>query len=423
MKIIPKEISWLSFNERVLHEAQDNSNPIYDRIRFLGIYSNNLDEFFRVRVATLKRLINLGNQADKLLGYSAIKTLEKINKIVLKQHYVFQLIYRQLILELKKYKVYIVDETQLSKEQYDFVEKYFLDKVRPLLIPVMLNQISRIENLEDNNVYLAVEIKSQNLKTQYALLNLPTEILPRFIELPCKKGETHIILLDDIIRVGLNHIFYIFNPESIEAYTIKITKDAEIDISDDISQNYIEKVQKALQQRKNADTVRFIYDSNIPPSMLNMLLKKLNVKKNDTILPGDRYHNLKDLLKFPKLEKLEKTIPPPPIEHPLITVKKSILEQAIKHDILLYFPYHSFNSFIDLLREASISPEVQSISITLYRLANPSNVVNALINAVRNGKNVTAFLELRARFDEQNNIHYANKLRNEGVKVHLGIQD
>lgn len=422
MKTIPKEISWLSFNERVLQEAQNAQNPLYDRIRFLGIYSNNLDEFFRVRVATLKRLTQLGRKAIEILGYNPKITLNKINDIVLNQHYIFSLTYRQIILELRKRGIYFVDEHQINENQKKFIESYFIDQIRPLIIPIMVNQIDKLTHLEDNNVYLAVYIKPKEQKEFYALLNLPTKILPRFIEIPSQNKDQHLLIfLDDIIRFGLINIFYPFDPVKLEAYTIKITRDAEIDIIDDIQENYVEKVLKGIQSRKAADPVRFIYDAEMPPTMLKKLLRKLNIDKTDTIIPSERYHNLKDLLTFPKLPQIEATIAPAPINHPHLHIKESIIEQALKNDILLHFPYHSFNHFIDLLREASINPEVKSISITLYRLANPSSVINALINAAKNGKNVTVFMEIQARFDEKNNIHYANKLKDEGVKVFLGI--
>lgn len=424
MKIIPKEISWLYFNERVLQEAQNKDNFLYDRIRFLGIYSNNMDEFFRVRVATLKRLAQLGRKANTILGYSPQIALNKINKIVLNQHHEFNLTYRKILIELKKKNVFILNEEQINEEQKAFLEEYFVQNVRPLIVPIIINQIDEIPSLEDNNVFLAVHIVPYEIirKEFYAILNLPTDILPRFIQIPSKDNSTYnLIFLDDVVRIGLNNIFYQFNPLKIEAFTFKLTRDAELDITDDIHENYLEKIMKGLKKRKTAEPVRFIYDSEMPPTMLKVLLNKLNIEKSDTIIAGDRYHNFKDLLQFPELPVIEKTIPPQHITHPLLPLKKSIIQQALENDILLHFPYHSFNHFIDLLREAAIHPYVKSIYITLYRLANPSNVVNALINAARNGKKVTAYLELQARFDEQNNVHYANKLRDEGVKVHLGI--
>jgi polyphosphate kinase len=424
MKNIPKEISWLYFNERVLQEAQNKENPIYDRIRFMGIYSNNLDEFFRVRVATLRRLAQLGKKAKNILGYDPKETLNEINDIVLHQNYVFNRTYREIILELRKYNVFILNETQLNAQQKKYLEDYFNEYVRPLMVPIIMNDIDEIVSLEDNNVYLGVCLKPQAIvnKNIYAILNLPTDILPRFIRVPDKNPEKYnLIFLDDVIRIGLNNIFYQFNPSEAEAYTFKFTRDAELDITDDINENYLEKILKGIKKRKTADPVRFVYDSDMPPTLLKMILKKINIDKNDTIIPGERYHNFKDLLKFPELPVLKRTITPAPIQHPLLPLKVSIINQALENDILLHFPYHSFNHFIDLLREAAIHPHVKSIYITLYRLANPSSVINALINAARNGKNVTAYLELQARFDEHNNVLYASKLRDEGIKVRLGI--
>ncbi|MCX7863005.1 MAG: polyphosphate kinase 1, partial [Bacteroidales bacterium] len=424
MKIIPKEISWLYFNERVLQEAQNEENPLYDRIRFLGIYSNNMDEFFRVRVATLKRISQLGAKAKQILGYNPKLTLNKINQIVINQHHIFNLTYRKIILELRKKNVFILNEEQINENQRAFLENYFVNNIRPLIVPIIINQIDEIPSLEDNNVYLAVHIKPQEIVKNdiYAILNLPTEILPRFIQIPSNNNNSYeLIFLDDVVRIGLNNIFYQFNPSKAEAYTFKITRDAELDLTDDIHENYLEKILKGIKKRKMAEPVRFIYDSDMPPALLKVLLKKLGIEKRDTIIAGERYHNFKDLLQFPELPVLEKTKTPEPLTHPLLPLKKSIIQQALDNDILLHFPYHSFNHFIDLLREAAIHPHVKSIYITLYRLANPSNVVNALINAAKNGKKVTAYMELQARFDEQNNVHYANKLRDEGVKIHLGI--
>jgi len=422
--IIPKEISWLSFNQRVLQEATDTSNPIFERIKFLGIYSNNLDEFFRVRVATLKRLTLLGNKAKRILGYDPNQILKKIQEIVINQQFFFIRTYRTILLELSKKNINLINEKKLNNEQKLFVQDYFLNKLRPNIMPVMIDQINEFPSLEDDIVYLAVSInlKGKKKKSVYALIKIPSDVLPRFVVLPENKGNKYLIFLDDIIRYGLPNIFYMFNFYEINAYTIKVTRDAELDVTDDISESYINNVERGLQKRKEGDPVRFIYDENMPNSLLKLLLKKMNLKNDDTIIPGERYHNFKDLLTLPDfgMKELSKKSQKP-LMHPYIQQGKSIFQSIVKNDVLLYYPYHSFNYFIDLLREASIDPKVKSIKITLYRLANNSNVVSALVNAVRNGKHVTALLELQARFDEEANIKYGSELRDEGVKVMYGV--
>lgn len=422
--IIPKEISWLSFNERVLQEAADLSNPLFNRIKFLGIYSNNLDEFFRVRVATLKRINQLGKKAVDLLSYDPSLILKKIQETVIKQQSYFEKTYKAILEELNKLGIVVINETQLNEEQKEFVQNYFQNKVRPHIMPVMIDQLDEMPVLDDDMVYLAVCLRFNDKKRRhvFALIKIPSNTLPRFIILPEANNNKYIIFLDDIIRFGLFNIFYMFSPKEICAYTIKVTRDAELDITDDISESYINNVTRGLQKRKEGDPVRFIYDENMPSPLLKLLMKKLNLKNDDTIIPGERYHNFKDLLNLPSFGIKELSANNnKPLHHPLIKHGKSIIQSVIKNDILLYFPYHSFDYFIDLLREASIDPKVKSIKITLYRLACNSNVISALINAARNGKQVTALLELQARFDEEANIKYGSTLRDEGVKVLYGV--
>jgi polyphosphate kinase len=291
-------------------------------------------------------------------------------------------------------------------------------------MPVMIDQLQEMPVLDDDMVYLAICLRFTDKKKRpiHALIKIPSKALPRFIILPEQEDKKFIIFLDDIIRYGLFNIFYMFNPKEIAAYTIKVTRDAELDITDDISESYINNVVRGLQKRKEGDPVRFIYDENMPAPLLKMLMKKMNLKNDDTIIPGERYHNFKDLLDLPSFGMSELSVNKlKPLQHPSIQPGKSIIQSIFKNDILLYFPYHSFNYFIDLLREASIDPKVKSIKITLYRLANHSNVISALINAARNGKHVTALLELQARFDEEANIKYGSTLRDEGVKVLYGV--
>jgi polyphosphate kinase len=420
---IPKEISWLSFNGRVLQEAENKDVPLLERFKFLGIYSNNLDEYFRVRVATLRRLSLLGSGSKDVLGYSPKATLKKIHHIVLDQNVQFEKIYSGLIQELEKHKIHFVNEKQLNEEQADFVKKYFHKEVRTRLMPFMIGKDSDLPNLTDDAIYLAITLeKKDGLKKRYALMQIPTDVLPRFVVLPESGDDKYVMFLDDVIRFGLKEIFFIFDFDDFTAHTIKLTKDAELDIADDISENYIDKLERSLQARKWGSPTRIIYDRDMPSDLLKMLIKKLHFGPDDVTVPANRYHNFKDFMKFPSLGKKKFYYEPlTPVQHRDIQPGKSILSAINRKDIMLYFPYHPFDNFIDLLREASIDPYVTSINITLYRLARNSGVVNVLLNAVRNGKEVTTIVELQARFDEEANILWGNKLREEGVKVIYGV--
>jgi polyphosphate kinase len=421
--ITPKEISWLSFNERVLQEAADIKNPLRDRINFLGIYSNNLDEFYRVRVATLRRLAPLGKKSEEILGYNAATTLKEIHNISVAQQKVFSRTYDTILDELAKNRIRFIDENHVSKEQKEFLKKYFNQQVRPLLMPIMINQIKSPPQLHDNLVYLAVCIISENKKhNQHSIIEIPTDVLPRFIEVPSDDRFRYIMFLDDVIRFGLRDIFHLFDIKDISAYTIKFTKDAELDINDDFSESYIDKISDSIKKRKEGEAVRFIYDKNMPQGLLNLFLKKLNIKQTDNIIPSGRYHNFKDFLRFPDLDlPASVNFISPPLLCPQIQRGRSIFSAIRKNDIFLYFPFHSFSHFIDLLRDASIDPQVKSIKITLYRLARHSSVIDALVNAARNGKEVTVVIELQARFDEEANMNWSNLLQEEGVKVIYGV--
>jgi polyphosphate kinase len=421
---IPKEISWLSFNARVLQEAANKEVPLLERFSFLGIYSNNLDEYFRVRVATLRRLALFSNKAKSILGYSPKAALKSIQQIVLRQNELFEQTYTDLLGELKKRRILIVNEEQLDEEQVEFVRQYFRKEVRSRLMPLIITRENKLPNLTDDAIYFAIQLhNSETNKKRYALLEIPSRsILPRFIRLPVKKGNRYVIFLDDIIRWGLKEIFSILPFDEISAYTIKVTRDAELEIADDISVSYIDKLSRSLQQRKKGSPVRFVHDREIPAEFLKILTKKLNLGSDDVMMPGNRYHNFKDFMKFIEIEGEGLNYPKlTPVRHPAIQYGKSILSVIRKRDIMFYFPYHPFDHFIDLLREASIDPFVTSINITLYRLARNSSVINALMNAARNGKSVTTVVELQARFDEEANIHWGNRLTDEGVKVIYGV--
>ena len=426
VKLINRDISWLSFNARVLQEAADKSLPLINRIKFLGIFSNNLDEFFRVRVGTYKRMINLGKDAKSYMGENPTKVLHKIQNIVVAHQKEFDRIYAEILFELKKKNVFIVDEKSLNKTQGEFVKSYFKEKVRPLLVPIMIQHTSKLPSLRDKSIYLAVKLshKIKNKDSRYALIQVPDD-LPRFVELPelqTKKGN-YIILLDDVIRYCLEDIFFVFNYDTYGAYTIKLTRDAELDIDSDLSKSITEKISRSLKQRKIGDPVRLVYDHEIPKDMLNFLIKSMKIDKNQALLPGGRYHNFKDFMQFPKLGDSTLISPTlPVIEHPRLQGNKSMFEILKKEDILLTFPYQSFDHIIDFLREAAIDPAVVSIKITLYRVAKNSKIINALVNALQNGKAVTVVVELQARFDEQANLNIANKLQDEGATLIYGVQ-
>ena len=423
--MINRDISWLSFNARVLQEAADKTLPIIERIKFLGIFSNNLDEFFRVRVGTYKRMINLGKNARYYIGENPAKVLQKIQSIVVTHQKEFDRIYAEILLELKQKNIFILDEKSLSKTQGSFVKNYFKEMVRPMLVPIMIQHTNKLPSLRDKSIYLAVKLshKVKNKDSRYALIQVPDD-LPRFVQLPSsdKKEETCIILLDDVIRFCLEDIFFVFNYDTYGAYTIKLTRDAELDIDSDLSKSITEKISKSLKQRKIGEPVRLVYDSQIPKDMLDFLTKSMKIDKNQALLPGGRYHNFKDFMQFPKVGGSELVNTPLPIlEHPKLKGNKSMFEVLKKGDILLTFPYQSFDHIIDFLREAAIDPAVTSIKITLYRAARNSKIINALVNALQNGKAVTAVVELQARFDEQANLNLANKLQDEGATLIYGV--
>lgn len=422
--LINRELSWLAFNERVLQEAEDETVPLIERLKFLGIYSNNRDEFFRVRVATLKRTVKHQKKAEGLMGEHPKRLLDKIQKIVIEQQTKFEHTYLNILAQLETQNVSIINERQLNTQQEHFVKDYFKEKVMPSLFPIMLDNNSSFPYLKDKSGYLIIKLGRNNKskKSKYALIEVPTDILSRFLVLP-KENEKHfIILLDDVIRVCLEDIFPNFEHDYIEAYNIKLTRDAEIDIDNDLSKSFVEKLSKGLKDRKKGQPVRLVYDSQIAPDMLAFIMKKIKLRKDDNPIPGGRYHNFKDFISFPNIGPSELSYKKTPaLKHPDFENQSNLFKVIKRKDVLLTFPYQSFEHIVDLLREASIDPKVQSIKITLYRVAKNSNIVKALINAVKNGKLVTAVVELQARFDEEANIYWSNKLQEEGAKVIYGV--
>jgi polyphosphate kinase len=425
-QFIQRDISWLSFNARVLQEANDPTVPLSQRIRFLGIFSNNSDEFFRVRVATLKRMIELRNWHKKINIYmeqDPQHILEEIQTIVLQQQNEFNRIWAGILKELKKEKVLLLDEKHLSREQKEFVTRYFEEEVRSNIIPLMIESLPQMPYLRDKSIYLGVVMKKKQsaYRNKFALIEIPTQTQGRFIQLPAASGQQSIILLEDVIRFNLPQIFSYFGYENFESYLFKVTKDAELDIDNDVSTTFVEKIEKGLKNRRKGKPVRFVYDKEMEAALLEYLIRRLSLGKKSNIIPGGRIHNFRHFMDFPPVLRESGVRRTQSFIHPDLAKSLRVTDVIVKKDVLLHFPYHSFNSLIDLLRESAMDPEVTCIKITAYRLASQSKVIHALINAARNGKEVVVMLELKARFDEENNLEWKKVLEEEGVKVLLGV--
>lgn len=419
--LINRETSWLEFNGRVLQEAEDKSTPLIERIKFLGIFSNNLDEFYRVRVATLNRMMDYNQRSGE--GFNPKRILKEINRIDKEQQKDFSRIFRGIVRELAQEGIFIINEKQLNAEQGAYVRKFFNDHVRGLLFPIMLNNL-KSSSLVDKSIYLALKLESSSshIPRQFAVIKVPAKTLSRFVSLPVSDNHKYIILLDDVIRYCLDEVFSMFGYDVYNAYTFKFTRDAELDIDSDVSKSFLEIMTESLKQRKVGAAVRFIYDKTMPAELLNLLKSKLDISEADTLSKSGRYHNFKDFMSFPDVGRPDLLFTKvQPLEHRKLPRFESILSTLRHQDIMLHYPYQSFHYIIDLLREASIDPQVRAIKMTLYRVASDSKVVNALINAARNGKAVTVFMELQARFDEEANIYWAGKMQEEGVKLIQGI--
>jgi len=418
----PRELSWLSFNARVLQEARNPGVPLIQRVRYLGIFSNNLDEFFRVRVAEVRRLISVSTGSER---QSAKNLLQSIQREVVALQKEFDAIYASLMSELQKQRIYLINERQLDGGQLEFVQRYFRGTVLPELEPIMLDEALAIPNLADESLYLAVMIQSPD-QERFAVLEVPSEQLGRFIEIPRQRGRrkgTVYITLDNVIRACLAQVFRgVFNISSVKAYCFKFSRDAELEVDPSINETLIEKMASSLKQRRKADAVRFVYDRTMPEALLNALRKSFGFGRYDSMIAGGRYHNSKDFLSFPNPGgKALEYKPQSPINLPEIDDPASIFDVIRERDVLLYFPYHPFDYIVDVLKTAALDPDVTSIKICLYRTAKNSRVAEALINALHNGKRVTAVVELAARFDEQANIEMAHRLTEAGVEVIFGI--
>lgn len=423
---INRDISWLAFNGRVLQEAADEENHIYDRLRFLGIFSNNLDEFFRVRVATLNRMARTaGNKLKMHLEENPEKILASIMSIVLTQQQQFEKIYRDLVIAMEGKKIHFKTDKQLTKEQKIFVEAFFEERLHTRIVPLMIESIPSMPLLRDRSVYLACVLgHSQSaMMHRYALIEIPVGDLPRVVVLPSAKGTKDLILLEDIVRYNLPYLFAPFGFDKFMGHLIKVTRDAELDLDNDFHSNLIDDLEKGIKNRKKGKATRFVYDKQIDANLLEFMMKRLSLNKKDHMVPGGRIHNFKDFMDFPREVFTDINSRPKPFVHPLLTQPCRIMDVISKKDVMLHFPYHSFDSVIDLLREAAIDPAVVSIRVTLYRLAKDSRVINALVNAVRNGKQVSVVIELKARFDEEANLMWKKRLEEEGVKVYIGLPE
>lgn len=432
---IDREKSWLTFNARVLQEAADESVPLLDRLRFLGIFSNNLDEFFRVRYAAIRRMnIEQVNTEKILNGITAEKLLKDITGIVIEHQSESLRILSDIEERLEKENIYIINEKEINKDQENFIKDFFIQKVSPAVVTIMLNDLEEFPLLMDTSGYLAVKLvmnptnetffdtflPKQDVK--YAIVEMPKTV-NRFVVLPSNNEKQYIILLDDVIRYNLHSIFNVFDYESVDAHMIKITRDAQLEFDSDLSKSLLEKISDSVKERRIGEPVRFVYDQAIAKDTLEFLLKRMKVDSTDSIIPGGRYHNRRDYMDFPNLGRydlLYKQNYALPI--PGLDLEGSVLSKIKQKDYLLNAPYQSFSYLIRFLREAALDPKVISIKITLYRLAKNSQIVSSLINAAKNGKKVIVQIELQARFDEASNISYAEQMQTEGIQLIFGVK-
>lgn len=435
-RYIDKEKSWLNFNARVLQEAADISVPLLDRLRFLGIFSNNLDEFFRVRYAAIRRLSLSGVSGEKVLGgISAEKLLQQITKIVIQQQAESLQILSIIEKELEGENIFMCNEKEISAAQELFIKDYFIQQVSPALVTIILNDLSEFPILKDTSGYLAVKMVMKTNKKmgvlqlvkpkdniRYAVIEIPKSF-NRFVVLPSQSEKQFVIMLDDVIRLNLNNIFNIFDYSSVTAHMIKITRDAQLEIDSDLSKSMLEKISNSVKDRRIGEPVRFVYDKTIGKDTLKFFLTKMNIDATDCIIPGGRYHNRRDYMDFPNLGRYDLLYQSnTPLLVKNLSLEGSILTKISQKDYLVNAPYQSFSYIIKFLREAALDPKVTTIKITLYRLAKNSQVISSLINAAKNGKKVTVQIELQARFDEASNISYAEQMQTEGIELIFGIK-
>ena len=423
---LPRDISWMYFNRRILQEAGKTTVPLLERLSFLGIYSNNLDEFFRVRVATLSRIAECDNKEAKKNKEEALEILKEINKLNTAFSKDFEKINAEINKQLKEEGIFLLKDTELDEDQKEFVRSFYIQNLNGVVIPVWYSAVKYLDLETDENIYLAVRLSkgsSEKKKFEYAFLELPVGVCGRFVRLPDKDGKSYLMYLDDVIRFCLPHIFCGLEYTEYEAYSFKFTRDAEMEIDNDLRNGMLQKISKGVKSRKRGEPLRVVYDSTMPKLLLKQVHSKLDLDKLDIVLAGGRYHNHKDLMKFPDCGRKDLKYPVwNPILKSELAGDESILKLIRQSDRFIHVPYHSFDSYIRVLQEAAVNKEVKAIKTTLYRLAKDSKVIKALIGAARNGKKVTVVIELLARFDEASNIGWSKKMQDAGIHVIFGVE-
>ncbi len=421
---VERDVSWMYFNHRILNEAKKDSVPLLERLSFLGIYSNNLDEFFRVRVASINRILETPD-VDKATHRTLKDCLKSINRLNEKYSKEYAEAVEQVMDELERHGIRLRNEQQLNEEQQLFLTRFFYEKLNGSVLPIWISQIDDISTLEDNRIYLFVEKSEvdEGGKTKYALIKVPDRQYGRWVKIPSSDGYDNIMYLDDVVRYCLPLIFIGLKKSRYRAFSFKFTKDAEMEIDNEQDYGTMERIALGVDSRKRGEAVRLIYDAQMPKEMQRRILDRLDIDELDTSLAANRYQNHKDLMSFPDCGHHELKYPQwQHIMKPEFLSETSILDQIREKDRFIHVPYHSFDGYIRVLREAAIKPEVKAIKTTLYRLAKDSKVVKALITAARNGKKVTAVVELLARFDEESNIKWSRRLQEEGVNVIFGVE-
>lgn len=421
---IERDLSWMYFNHRILQEAAREDVPLLERIGFLGIYSNNLDEFFRVRVATLSRIAECENRSLKNEQAKAMALIKQINKLVKLYSKEFEEIMARITDALAQENIFILREDMLSPEQEAFITKYFRHQLGGLIGPVWLSAVKQLTNEADDNIFFAVELQKEGKnKPDYAVIELPVSDCGRFVRLPDNDGKSYIMYLDDVVRYCLPMIFAGMRYDSIKAYAFKFTKDAEMELDNDLRNGMLQKISKGVKSRRKGEAMRVSYDKEMPKALVNKVMNKLNLDSLDTVLAGGRYYNHKDLMSFPDCGRNDLKYPAwPPLEKPGLSGNESLISGIQQSDKFIHVPYHSFDYYIRVLQEAAVSKQVTGIQTTLYRLAKNSKVVKALICAAKNGKKVTVVIELLARFDESPNIEWSKRMQDAGIHVIFGVE-
>lgn len=421
-KVIPRDISWLAFNGRVLQEAADPTVPLNERIKFLGIFSNNRDEFFRVRIASLKRMLRIESKLNMHPEKNPKKILEQINTLMTQQQEEFERVWKSIQRGLNRNKIYLRTGAQLTTNQKKFIREFYETEISPNIIPLMIENIKKFPTLRDKSIFLGVVMrKSYNRQDRkFAIIEVPVTAVGRFIEIPSKSTQHDIMLLEDAIIFNLPHIFRFLGYDEFQANIFKFTRDAELDIDTADTSSIVQQLQTGLKNRKKGIPVRFTYDEKMDPELLEYLTRRMGFGKQDAVSPAGAIHNFRHFIDFPSKVFKNVSKRKQPFDHPLL-IDQRISDVIRMRDVLLSFPYHNFTPTIDLIREAAFDPDVVSIKITCYRLAPQSKIANALINAVRNGKEVTVMMELRARFDEEANMEWKQRLEEVGATVLTGF--